>query len=83
MRSIADREIDSLPDVATTLADLYTPHQLILVTKGDPMEQTKLNRSGVADYFHAVEVLPETLGCLRLADCAASNRAQQYVDDRE
>jgi putative hydrolase of the HAD superfamily len=60
VRSIADREIELLPHVATTLADLHTRHKLILVTKGDPIEQTdKLSRSGVADYFQAVEVLPE------------------------
>ena len=60
VRSISDREIELLPHVATTLADLYTRHKLILVTKGDPLEQTdKLNRSGVADYFQVVEVLQE------------------------
>ena len=49
-----------LPHVAATLADLYTRHTLILVTKGDPIEQTdKLSRSGVANFFQAVEVLPE------------------------
>jgi putative hydrolase of the HAD superfamily len=60
VRSIADREIELLPHVAATLADLYTRHRLILVTKGDPIEQTdKLSRSGVANFFQAVEVLPE------------------------
>jgi putative hydrolase of the HAD superfamily len=60
VNSIADREMKLLPDVAATLADLSIRHQLILVTKGDPVEQNdKLSRSGVADYFEAVEVLPE------------------------
>lgn len=60
VRAIADREIELLPDVATTLADLSTRHRLILVTKGDPVEQNnKLSRSGVAGYFQAVEVLHE------------------------
>jgi putative hydrolase of the HAD superfamily len=60
VRSIADREIELLPHVDATLADLYTRHKLILVTKGDPIEQTdKLSRSGVAKFFQAVEVLPE------------------------
>jgi putative hydrolase of the HAD superfamily len=59
-QSIADQEIELLPNVAPTLADLATRHRLILVTKGDPEEQTgKLQRSGLAPHFTAVEVLPE------------------------
>ncbi len=59
-QSIADQEIELLPNVAETLADLATRHRLILVTKGDPAEQTeKLRRSGLAPHFSAVEVLPE------------------------
>jgi putative hydrolase of the HAD superfamily len=59
-QSIADQEIELLPHVAETLADLATRHRLILVTKGDPAEQTdKLRRSGLAAHFSAVEVLPE------------------------
>ena len=60
VRSIADREIELLPGVKATVAALSTRHKLILVTKGDTLEQTdKLTRSGLADYFHAVEVLVE------------------------
>lgn len=59
-QSIADQEIELLPNVAETLADLATRHRLIMVTKGDPEEQTgKLNRSGLAPHFTAVEVLHE------------------------
>jgi putative hydrolase of the HAD superfamily len=59
-QSIADQEIELLPNVGTTLADLGTRHRLILVTKGDQIEQTyKLQRSGLAPHFSAVEVLPE------------------------
>lgn len=59
-QSIADQEIELLPHVAETLAELATRHRLILVTKGDPSEQTdKLRRSGLAPHFSAVEVLPE------------------------
>lgn len=59
-QSIADQEIELLPHVAETLAELTTRHRLILVTKGDPSEQTdKLRRSGLAPHFSAVEVLPE------------------------
>jgi putative hydrolase of the HAD superfamily len=59
-QSIADQEIELLPNVASTLADLATRHRLILVTKGNPEEQTgKLSRSGLASHFYAVEVLLE------------------------
>ena len=54
--SIAEREIELLPDVAATLADLGTRHRLILVTKGNDAEQRdKLQRSGVAQHFAGVE----------------------------
>ncbi len=59
-QSIADQEIELLPGVASTLADLATRHRLIMVTKGNPEEQTdKLHRSGLAAHFAAVEVLAE------------------------
>jgi putative hydrolase of the HAD superfamily len=60
VRAIAEREIELLPEVSSTLADLATRHHLILVTKGDPVEQNdKLRRSGIAQHFQAVEVLHE------------------------
>ena len=59
-QSIADQEIELLPNVASTLADLATRHRLIMVTKGNPEEQIdKLQRSGLAPHFTAVEVLHE------------------------
>lgn len=58
--SIADHEIELLPGVADTLADLANRHRILLVTKGNPVEQTdKLHRSGLATFFSEVEVLPE------------------------
>lgn len=58
--SIAQKEIELLPRVAETLEDLSARHRLILVTKGNYAEQTgKLERSGLARNFSAVEVLPE------------------------
>ena len=59
-RTIAEQEIELLPGVAETLADLATRHRLILMTKGDKAEQAdKLSRSGVAQYFSAVEIVAE------------------------
>jgi putative hydrolase of the HAD superfamily len=58
--SIAEQEIELLAGVSETLPQLASRHRCILVTKGDPAEQTdKLRRSGLGDYFAAVEVLPE------------------------
>lgn len=59
-QAIADQQIELLPDVLETLADLVTRHRLLLVTKGDAAEQRdKLERSGLARYFSAIEVLHE------------------------
>jgi putative hydrolase of the HAD superfamily len=59
-QSIADQEIELLPGVAPTIAELATRHRCILVTKGDHLEQRdKLNRSGLEAHFAAVEVLAE------------------------
>src|SRR5580704_8564721 len=58
--SIAEQEIELLPGVAETLADLATRHRLILMTKGDQAEQaSKLARSGLAQHFSAVEIVAE------------------------
>ena len=60
VNSIAEQEMELLPRVAETLADLSQRHRLILVTKGDPQEQReKLDRSGLAHHFSEVEVLEE------------------------
>ena len=59
-QSIADQEIELLAGVPETLAALASRHSLLLVTKGNPAEQQdKLNRSGLAGHFSAIEVLPE------------------------
>jgi putative hydrolase of the HAD superfamily len=59
-QSIAEQEIELLPNVAETLADLATRHHLILMTKGDQAEQAdKLARSGLAPHFAAVEIVAE------------------------
>jgi putative hydrolase of the HAD superfamily len=59
-QSIAEQEIELLPGVEETLRELSTRHKLILMTKGDHAEQAdKLRRSGLADYFSAVEIVLE------------------------
>jgi len=59
-RAIAEQEIELLPGVAVTLAELARRHHLILMTKGDHAEQAdKLARSGLAAHFTAVEIVAE------------------------
>jgi putative hydrolase of the HAD superfamily len=59
-RSIAEQEIELLPGVAETLAELAGRHHLILMTKGNRAEQAdKLARSGLAAHFAAVEIVTE------------------------
>ena len=58
--AIASNEIELLPAVDATLSQLRERHRLILVTKGNTLEQTdKLERSGLRPLFSAVEVLAE------------------------
>jgi putative hydrolase of the HAD superfamily len=57
---IADHPIEILPGVPETLQHLSERHQLILMTKGNPAEQSgKVERSGLKEYFAAVEIVAE------------------------
>jgi putative hydrolase of the HAD superfamily len=59
-RTIAEQEIELLPGVAETLADLASRHRLILMTKGNHAEQAdKLARSGLSKHFSAIEIVAE------------------------
>jgi putative hydrolase of the HAD superfamily len=59
-RAIAEQEIELLPGVSETLAELSSRHRLILMTKGNHAEQAdKFARSGLAGYFSAVEIVAE------------------------
>ena len=58
--TIADHPIEILPAVVDTLQYLSARHHLILVTKGAIVEQTgKIERSGLKDYFAAMEIVAE------------------------
>lgn len=60
VRSIADQKIEFLHGVAETLPALARRHRLILVTKGNRIEQQrKIDRSGVHLHFTAIEIPPE------------------------
>ena len=59
-RTIAEQPIELLKHVSPTLQALRSRHRLLLVTKGNPVEQMgKVERSGLAPFFEAVEVVPE------------------------
>jgi putative hydrolase of the HAD superfamily len=57
---IADHPVEILAGVPETLEYLTQRHHLILMTKGHPAEQAgKVERSGLKDYFSAVEIVAE------------------------
>jgi putative hydrolase of the HAD superfamily len=57
---IAEHPMEFLPEVPETLADLSQRHRLFLVTKGNVTEQLgKVERSGLKEYFTAIEVVAE------------------------
>ena len=59
-RTIAEQPVQVLPRVPETLHYLQARHNLILMTKGDMKEQSgKVHRSGLNEYFSAVEIVPE------------------------
>lgn len=59
-RSIVEHEIELLPGVAETLPSLGARHTIILVTKGNAVEQQhKLDCSGMHEHFRAVEIPAE------------------------
>lgn len=57
---IADHPIEVLAGVPETLLYLSERHHLIMMTKGNPAEQSgKVERSGLKEYFAAVEIVAE------------------------
>ena len=57
---VAKHQIELLEGVVDALPELAARHRCLMVTKGDPEEQrAKLERSGLSQYFAAIEVLPE------------------------
>jgi putative hydrolase of the HAD superfamily len=58
--AIAEHPVEILPGVPETLRHLSQRHRLILMTKGEPKEQSgKVERSGLKAYFSAVEIVAE------------------------
>ena len=52
--------VETLPGVRETLEQLASEYQLVLITKGDLLDQEqKLARSGLGELFHAVEIVSD------------------------
>ena len=59
-RAMLEHPVEPLPGVAETLKKLKGDYKLIMVTKGDLMNQEqKLARSGLGDNFQAIEIVSE------------------------
>lgn len=59
-RRLLDYPIELLPGVEAALKALKPRYRLVLITKGDLLDQErKLERSGLKGYFHRVEILSE------------------------
>jgi putative hydrolase of the HAD superfamily len=58
--AFVEHRVELMPGVASTLEELGTRHELLLLTKGDEEEQSrKVAASGVADRFRGVHIVPE------------------------
>jgi putative hydrolase of the HAD superfamily len=59
-RAMLETEVEVLPHVPEALEFLSKEHSLMVITKGDLLDQTaKVSRSGLASYFSLVEVVNE------------------------
>ena len=59
-RAMLEHPVEPLPGVAETLEAMKDGYKLVMVTKGDLMNQEqKLARSGLGDYFDAIEIVSE------------------------
>jgi putative hydrolase of the HAD superfamily len=57
-REMLAHPVDLLPGVAETVARLARDHRLVLITKGDLVDQErKVAQSGLGHHFHAVEIV--------------------------
>ncbi len=59
-KSMMTGDVEVFSGVSSTLEGLAEQHRLVLVTKGDLLHQRrKLASSGLADYFHHIEIVPD------------------------
>jgi len=59
-KNMINKEVELLDDVEEVLEQLSDKYRLIVATKGDLLDQErKLEKSGLLDYFHHIEVLSD------------------------
>ena len=59
-RAMLEHPVEPLPGVAETLQALHGRYRLVMITKGDLLNQEqKLARSGLGDHFDAIEIVSE------------------------
>lgn len=59
-REMLRHPVDLLPHARDTLITLAADHRLVLITKGDLLDQErKLAQSGLGDLFHGVEIVSD------------------------
>ncbi len=59
-RDILDHPVDLLPHARATVEALSATHRVLLITKGDLLDQErKLAASGLGDLFHGVEIVSD------------------------
>lgn len=52
--------VDLLPNIERVLSQLKGKYRLLVITKGDLLDQeSKLSRSGIADYFDGIEIVSD------------------------
>jgi putative hydrolase of the HAD superfamily len=57
-REMLEHPIELLPHARATVTDLATRYRVVLITKGDLLDQErKLAQSGLGDLFHGVEIV--------------------------
>lgn len=59
-RAMLNAEVELLPGVRETIPSLAATHPLVLITKGDLLDQErKITRSGLESYFPQVEIVSQ------------------------
>lgn len=59
-KDLLKKDIEVLPHVIKVLSALQRKYKLVVATKGDLLDQqNKLERSGLSDYFHHIEVMSD------------------------
>src|SRR5215470_5608342 len=77
-REMFKAPVELLDGVAETVATLAAAHDLMLITKGDLFEQeAKIARSGLADHFRKVEIVP-----VKVRETYQSIAAKHKIDPR-